>query len=306
METSLTAYIHLDAIRLSFARYFEGFGIELPDQLKPWDDFTHGSGWSITYALGYAEAGQPCIYISADHRMTNPRHFLIKEDGEMKTLSQFQEGYGYDPDTPGDEAASRAAYFHFNRRVAAQYRLHGLAGNFEINSVTKAEADEAKAERAGFHFFWETGSPFSQWHRCTFTAYGITFNTAEQYMMHQKALLFGDHAIAAQILAATNPRAQKALGRQIAGFDEQTWKANCRRIVYAANCHKFRQNPDLLAALRATGDQLLVEASPDDSIWGIGLAATDPRAQDPATWLGTNWLGEVLTLLREDIARDSD
>lgn len=295
-----TAYIRLDAIRKAFAAYFEGFNVELPAQLKPWEDMDHPSAWSITYALGRTEAAQPCLYVSAEHRMTNPRHFRILEDGTLDHLPGPQEGYGYDPQIPGDQERSQQEYYQYNRRVGALQRLHGLGSNFQFNGNVQGYLEQPTQ---GFHFFWETTSPFSQWHRCAFEAYGLPFNTAEQFMMHQKALLFGDAAIAEQILATTNPRAQKALGRQITGFVEQVWKANCRRIVYAANAHKFLQNEDLLQALLATGNQLLVEASPDDAIWGIGLAATDPRAQDPTTWLGTNWLGSMLTLLRADIRR---
>jgi ribA/ribD-fused uncharacterized protein len=302
MEISPTAYIQLAAIRSSFARYFEGFQIELPAAVLTWEDFHHDSGWSITYALGTTEAGQPCLYVAADHRMTNPRHFRILEDGTLEHLPSAQEGFGYDPKVPGDQERSQQAYYQHNRRVGALQRLHGLGSNYEFNGEVKGYLERPTQ---GFHFFWETTSPFSQWHRCAFTAFGLSFNTAEQYMMHQKALLFGDADIAAQILQTTNPRAQKGLGRQIKGFEEGVWKANCRRIVYAANAHKFRQNPGLRQALMATDGQLLVEAAPDDAIWGIGLSADDPRAQDPATWLGTNWLGAMLTLLREDFRRNA-
>jgi ribA/ribD-fused uncharacterized protein len=301
MMTSPTDYIQLDMIRVAFARYFEGFGIELPLQVQTWEDISHASGWSITYALGRTADGLPCLYVAAVHRMTNPRHFLIREDGQIDSLDFYQEGFAYDPEVPGDHEVQQQRYFRHNQTVSALHRLNGLGGNFEFNVRAQVDAQEAHEAGEGFHFFWETASPFSQWHRCSFEAFGLQFNTAEQYMMHQKALLFGDHAIAAQILTTTNPRAQKGLGRQIANFDERIWKDNCRRIVYAANAHKFLQNEALLQALLATEEQLLVEASPDDAIWGIGLAADDPRAHNMATWLGTNWLGGMLTLLRDDI-----
>ena len=150
-------------------------------------------------------------------------------------------------------------------------------------------------------FFFTEASPFSQWYRCRFVEGDTTFNCAEQYMMHGKAVLFGDADVAAEILAADHPRTHKALGRKVAGFDGAVWERERMRIVKAGNRAKFTQNEDLLAALLATAGTTLVEASPFDRIWGIGLGATDPRAKDPQQWKGKNLLGIVLTELRDEL-----
>ena len=152
-----------------------------------------------------------------------------------------------------------------------------------------------------FTFFFTEASPFSQWYRCAFTAGDHAFNCAEQYMMHGKALLFQDAATAEKILAADHPREHKALGRKVKPFDDAVWKRERVGIVRAGNHAKFTQNPALLEQLLATRGTTLVEASPYDRIWGIGLAATDPRAQDPAQWKGQNLLGKVLTELRDQL-----
>lgn len=153
-----------------------------------------------------------------------------------------------------------------------------------------------------YTFFWETSSPFSQWHPSTFKdSTGATFNTAEQYMMFHKALLFRDFANSQRILKAKHPREQKDLGRQVMGFDSEIWKQRREQIVYQGNKLKFVQNPSLLNKLLETTETELVEASPDDCIWGIGWRATDPQAQDPTLWQGLNLLGRTLTRLREDI-----
>jgi|SRR5436190_21243562 len=154
-----------------------------------------------------------------------------------------------------------------------------------------------------FTFFFTEASPFSQWYRCAFTVAGQAFTCAEQYMMHGKALLFGDAATAARILEADHPREHKALGRKVTPFDDAKWRAGREDIVRAGNHAKFTQNPDLLAQLLATRGTTLVEASPYDKIWGIGLAATDPRAKDPAQWRGQNLLGKILTELRDQLLR---
>ncbi len=154
---------------------------------------------------------------------------------------------------------------------------------------------------SSFTFFFTEASPFSQWFRCAFTVDGVAFTCAEQFMMHGKALLFGDAAVAAKILAASHPREHKALGRKVKNFDDAAWKREREAIVLAGNRAKFTQNPALRELLLATRGTTLVEASPYDRIWGIGLAATDPRAQDPATWRGQNLLGKLLTQLRDEL-----
>lgn len=134
----------------------------------------------------------------------------------------------------------------------------------------------------------------SQWWPAPFRLDGLTYPTAEHYMMWRKAMLFGDTGIAAQILDVTHPHAAKSLWRKVSGFDEPVWERHRYDIVVAGSVAKFGQHPDLRGYLLATGDRVLVEASPTDRIWGIGLAATDERAADPARWLGLNLLGRAL------------
>lgn len=151
-----------------------------------------------------------------------------------------------------------------------------------------------------FTFFWK--GPFSQWARSAFTVDGVEYTCAEQYMMHQKALIFGDTEKAQEIMdAGFNPRRHKDLGRQVKPFDPAKWNEVAKDVVYVGTHHKFKQNPELLKLLKDTKHTTLVEASPLDRIWGIGLAENDPRAKQRTTWLGTNWLGEILTEVRNDI-----
>jgi ribA/ribD-fused uncharacterized protein len=153
-----------------------------------------------------------------------------------------------------------------------------------------------------FHFFWS--GPFSQWAIRPMVIEGVTYNCCEQLMMAEKARLFGDDWAYNQIMIETDPAKQKALGRQVKGFDKDKWEAIARDVVYKGNYAKFTQHPELRAKLMATGDQEIVEASPEDRIWGIGLRSSDPRAQDKKTWRGTNWLGEAITRVREQLRRE--
>ncbi len=148
-----------------------------------------------------------------------------------------------------------------------------------------------------FTFFWN--GPFSQWHPSVFIVNDITFNCAEQYMMYEKGMLFEDYDTAVKILETDDPRKQKSLGRTVNDFDPSQWNEVARDIVFAGNVAKFTQNSDLKEMLLQTKGTTLVEASPYDKIWGIGLKENDPRALSRETWQGTNWLGEVLTEVRE-------
>ena len=117
-------------------------------------------------------------------------------------------------------------------------------------------------------------------------------------MMAGKALLSGDSEVAERIVLASDPRTAKALGLQVRGFDEQLWAEQRFGIVVAGNLAKFGQHPQLGQFLLATGDRVLVEASPRDRVWGIGLAADDERAASPRTWQGLNLLGFALMEVR--------
>lgn len=154
-----------------------------------------------------------------------------------------------------------------------------------------------------FTFFWK--HRLSQWHRAPFELGGIAFTCAEQYMMFSKAILFGDREAAERILAAETPREHQAIGREIRGFDEPIWVLFREGIVYAGNYARFRQNPEQRELLLSTRGTTLVEASPHDRVWGIGLAADDPRALDRSQWLGLNLLGETLTRVREALHWES-
>ncbi len=191
-----------------------------------------------------------------------------------------------------------------------------------------------------FTFFWYTSSPFSQWHPSLFAVEENTFTSAEQYMMYNKAVLFGDFAIAEEIMSLNSlvlknkdgssedyilkqyiegqiskkeilsdkrlktlwtesQTAIKALGKKVKNYDDAIWIENRERIVEEGNFAKFSQNADLEEALLATKGTTLVEASPYDTIWGIGLKEDDVRAKNVATWRGLNLLGKILTNIRD-------
>jgi ribA/ribD-fused uncharacterized protein len=144
----------------------------------------------------------------------------------------------------------------------------------------------------------------SQWWSQPFTVDGFVYPSAEHFMMAGKARLFGDQDALAAVYAAASPGAAKAVGRRVRDFDDTAWKRAAYDIVVAGNLAKFGQNPDLWAFLRATGRTVLVEASPRDRIWGIGMGRENPDAQRPSAWRGRNLLGFALMEVRERLGSD--
>jgi ribA/ribD-fused uncharacterized protein len=141
----------------------------------------------------------------------------------------------------------------------------------------------------------------SQWWPAPFTLDGQTYPTAEHWMMCAKARLFDDAASEAEIMANPEPGAAKALGRLVRGFDDDRWHEVAYGIVVAGNLAKFGQHPELLEFLRRTGRRVLVEASPSDRVWGVGLGRDHPDVERPTRWLGTNLLGFALMEVRETL-----
>ncbi|MCF3962320.1 NADAR family protein [Streptomyces fuscigenes] len=172
-----------------------------------------------------------------------------------------------------------------------------------------------RGERVKYLPFWGhtprpdgtlSASCLSQWWPARFSVGGVAYASAEHWMMAGKARLFGDADAERAVLAAGHPSVAKKAGRLVRGFDEEVWRRERFALVTDGSVHKFGQDPALRAFLLATGDRVLVEASPLDRVWGIGLAADDERASDPARWRGENLLGFALMEARTRLSRGGD
>ncbi|MEV0355286.1 NADAR family protein [Nocardia sp. NPDC050697] len=172
-----------------------------------------------------------------------------------------------------------------------------------MRSVEELTAAVAAGERVKYLKFWghrprADGSVgagcLSQWWPAAFEVEGLSFATAEHYMMWRKAMLFGADEVAAAVLAAGHPKQAKDLGRTVPGFDDAVWDEHRYAVVVAGSTAKFGAHSELREYLLGTGDRVLVEASPVDRVWGIGLAGDDPRSDDPGSWRGSNLLGFAL------------
>lgn len=195
-------------------------------------------------------------------------------------------------------------------------------GNFSIDfwrengaykySLEQIREDYNKGMKQKFNMFWGhqpsedgsiTKSCFSQWWQSDFQLEIEKYCCMEQFMMANKAALFGDEEIQKEILDCHDPKQIKALGRKVRNFDDTTWNKVKYSIVLNGNYHKFAQNKELREFLLSTGDEILVEASPFDAVWGIHMSQNDANAQNPLKWRGSNLLGFALMEVRDEIRR---
>ena len=182
-----------------------------------------------------------------------------------------------------------------------------------INNIEALIAYMSEKE-SKFMFFWGhrkvadkvTKSCFSQWFESSFSHEGIQYKTAEHFMMAEKAKLFDPESdVFSKIIEAKDPGKAKKLGRQIKHFDEQIWLEQRFDIVVKGNYLKFSQNPELKQFLLNTSYRVIVEASPVDPIWGIGMAADHRDAANPKRWKGLNLLGFALMQVRDQLEKAS-
>lgn len=152
--------------------------------------------------------------------------------------------------------------------------------------------------------FWrqtEKHGYMSQWYKSPMIIDGVEYTCCEQYMMAEKARLFNDLSILDEILQCTEPKRMKELGRAVKGFDTCKWEEHKYNIVFKGNLNKFTQNKKLAEKLLETGDTLLVEASPYDRVWGIGMGVSNASFRQPSKWRGSNLLGFAIMEVRDTI-----
>lgn len=215
----------------------------------------------------------------------------------------FGEGYSmefYD----WRQTLSKEELEEYNNLFPLPVSWGGIKKGYNQEWITKNKKDKE------YLFFWGhkpakdgliSKSCFSQWWQCEFRIGHITYNCMEQNMMYRKAMLFDDKEIGKEILECDDPSKIKALGRKVSNFDEEIWNKHKYNFVIEGNYYKFIQNKNLLNFLFSTKDKILVEASPYDKIWGIGMGVDNPNINDPAKWEGENLLGFALMEVRDSL-----
>lgn len=262
----------------------------------PWIAYPNIERYSIGWRMGYGEdyIGRWSIWFSA----------LTEE--EQKTYQEFfpepvtWKGYWEDEDT--------CSYYERNNYVIELWNKAGTPAY----SVERLRKSYSEGKEFHYTLFWKpepspdgqlTESCLGQWWKSDFWSIAHTYCCMEQFMMANKAELFGDEEIRRQILACENPKTIKALGRKVQNFHEEVWNDVKYSIVLNGNFLKFTQNAGLRKFLLSTGDNILVEASPLDAVWGIRMGKTNENVQNPLKWKGQNLLGFALMEVRDEIRR---
>jgi len=148
-------------------------------------------------------------------------------------------------------------------------------------------------------YFWD--GFLSNFYICELKENGIVYNSSECYFMAKKAETFKDFDSLDKILLAKTPYKQKSLGKKIKAFDEKIWEEVRFQIMVDGLALKFGQNQDLKKMLLDTSCKVLVEGSPYDKIWGVGIHYLDDSILDENNWNGLNLLGKALMIVRESI-----
>lgn len=175
------------------------------------------------------------------------------------------------------------------------------------DSLSELLREAAQVDRAnGVVLLWkdtEDNGYLSNWGKSTLAIEGVSYGCVEQWLMASKASLCKDEAVREQVMATSNPRKQKALGRSLdKKMVTRCWKVPQKWAVQLQGARaKFQQNGKLAVKLLRTGQKRIAEASPSDSVFGIGLSPSNPLAQDPANWNGLNLLGRALEKVREEV-----
>lgn len=148
-------------------------------------------------------------------------------------------------------------------------------------------------------YFWRNKAPFSNFYRRPFTYKGYDLQFSEQGFMLEKANLFDLSKVEA-IARAIQPDKAKALGRAVQNYDDAVWSSVRYDKMVEVLRAKFKE-PLMRNILLRTGDRVIVEASPYDRVWGVGLGMEDARILDEKNWRGQNLLGKALMDIRAEL-----
>ncbi len=257
-----------------------------------WLMYPHISQYSIGWRMGYGE-GYKHAFWEWFQTLSN------SDQKAYKTLFPspiFWRNWWEDLSEEEDEEDS------FSYGLISFWQKNGTM-KYSLSTLLKNTHYDEK----DFVFFWKPSenktdkSCLGQWQHSDFTVDIDDYTCAEQYMMAEKARLFEDEVIEKQILQTRDPKQIKALGKKVKNFDQILWDKTKYSIVLNGNYYKFSQNKSMRDFLLSTGDKLLVEASPLDTIWGIGLSENDPKAYQPSLWRGKNLLGFALMEVRDEL-----
>ncbi len=239
-------------------------------------------------------------------------HGVVPRESHLPPDTQL----GVPPADVETHASGRPRTSSFSSFPPSNLAVNSNSTQNAVQTIPSAESLPEEASRAGILpeedpfdatreystadmvFFWKPPSVFCQWTPSPFQVDGVNYNCAEQFFASEKARLFGDVDALRRIMEVSDPSLHKRYGRAVRGFDSTLWESERENIVLTASYAKFSQNPAMRHHLLATGEKCLVEASPYDSIWGVGLRADNPHIRHSPSWRGLNLLGSALQKVR--------
>lgn len=133
---------------------------------------------------------------------------------------------------------------------------------------------------------------------------GTVYASSEQMYQHKKSMFHNDDATATKVMKARTPLDAYLAGKEVKGQHESDWfkgRELSKEQMYRCCIAKFSSDPALRDFLLSTGDTILAEGNPKDDLWGVKLSVHDSAIFDRSNWNGKNWLGDVLTRVREEI-----
>lgn len=267
----------------------------------PWLMYPEISNGSIGWRMGYGEHYM-CYFIEWLEFLTESQQ---KKYQQMFPEPKQWNGF-YDED---NSQINSEEYFFQHKNYWIEFWGKGGKVVYNANNLIQ---DLENNKEVKYLFFWGhqsskdgdiTMSCLSQWWMSEFRVDLSTYCCMEQFMMAEKARLFGDKEIEKKIMQCKDQKIIKALGREVHNFDEVIWNIVKYSIVLKGNYHKFLQNDNLRRFLLSTDDKVLVEASPYDGVWGVKMSANDKAIEHPMNWNGENLLGFALMEVRSELRK---
>ncbi|WP_459195698.1 NADAR family protein [Wukongibacter baidiensis] len=276
----------------------EKFTMQSP-MAPPWLMYPEIMRGSIGWRMGYGESYTMELYGWLDKLSEEENKAYEEMFPEPKSWGGFNDESEIDYDE---------YFFEYKEYWTGLWEKEGIP-KYDLKSLIN---DYNKDQNLNYIFFWghqpgKNGkikkSCFSQWWMSDFSTGLNTYCCMEQYMMAEKARLFGDKEIEEKIMECRDQKNIKELGRKVRNFDGEIWNKIKYSIILNGNYNKFIQNDDLREFLISTGDKIIVEASPYDKVWGIGMLSSDEGVENPNNWRGENLLGFGLMEVREELKR---
>lgn len=268
----------------------DNFTIESP--MPPiWIMYPNISQYSIGWRMGYGEGYK---FDLGDWKNTLSENDKKTYD-EMFPRPVFWRN-------PFDNDSEESDFDKYSYELISFWEKEGKS-KYSISNL------ENEIETLDYLCFWKPNnqiideSSLSQWQYSEFEVDIHDYTSAEQYMMAEKARLFEDEEIEKQIMNSTDPREIKSLGQKVKNFKQDVWDRVKYSIVLTGNYYKFSQNKEIREFLLSTDNKILVEASPLDKIWGVGLSSENSKINNPISWNGKNLLGFALMELRDELKR---